>query len=375
MALLAAYSFDEASGDVLDYSGNSRNWTLNTGAQRTASGHTASGLTKIGAGLATVANPAFGQTTARTFMFWLQGAGNGVWVARWYIVGDDTGSWGLYILGGNVNLRVRKGGSNTNITVAFPADGLWHHYAGTYDGTNSRLYLDGTLVATSGTVTAPLDTADRIDLLETSLTTQTMDDLRIYDQALDQATIATLMATPVTASATDVTGTATGAGGGSGAAAGVREVVGSASGGGVGTGSATGSVEVPGTASGQGGGVGSASGVREVTAAASGAGGGVGSAVGTVESIEVIATAVGLGGGVGAAAGVRELVGVGAGVGGGVGAAAGVREVVGVAVGAGGGVGAAVVATDVDTPPERVFVVAAESRVFTVPAESRTWEA
>jgi hypothetical protein len=175
--------------------------------------------------------------------------------------------------------------------------------------------------------------------------------------------------------AVEVTGTATGTGGGSGGAAGVREVVGSASGGGAGTGSATGSVEVPGTATGQGGGIGSASGVREITGTASGTGGGGGSAVGTVESVEVIATAVGRAGGDGAAVGVRELVGVGVGMGGGVGAAAGVREVAGVALGAGGGVGAVVVATDVDTPPERVFVVAAESRVFTVPAESRTWEA
>lgn len=202
MPLLAAYNFDEASGNVLDVSGNGHDWTLNTGAQRNASGHTLGGLTKLGAGTATLAATPFGQTTARTFMFWMQGAGNAVWWLRWYATTPDTGTWGLYNLSGTVNLRIRKGSTNTNITVAFPGDGLYHHYAGTYDGSVSRLYLDGTLAATSGTVTAPLDTADLIDCMETSLTTQTMDDVRIYDEALTQPQIAALMAIPVVAGPT-----------------------------------------------------------------------------------------------------------------------------------------------------------------------------
>jgi hypothetical protein len=204
MPLLAAYNFDEASGDVLDVTGNGHNWTLNTGAQRTVSGHTLGGLQKTSAGFATIAATAFGQTTARTFMFWMQGTGNAVWWLRWYATTPDTGTWGIYNLSGTLNLRLRKGSTNTNITTTTPADGLWHHYAGTYDGTNSRLYVDATLVATSGAVTAPLDTANSIDCMETSLATQTMDDLRIYDEALTQPQISTLMSTPVVAGATAV---------------------------------------------------------------------------------------------------------------------------------------------------------------------------
>jgi hypothetical protein len=335
MALLAAYNFDETSGDVIDHAGTN-DWTLNTGAQRTTGdgGHTDEGLTKLGAGMATIAASAFGQTSARTFMFWMKGTGNAVWWLRWYITADDTGSWGLYNLSGNVTLRLRKGGSNTNITTPMPGDGLWHHYAGTYDGTNSRLYLDGTLVATSGTVTAPLDTADSIQVLETSLTTQTMDDLRIYDEVLNQATIADLMDTPVTAGATDTAGTATGSGGGVGVATGVREVLG--------------------TAAGAGGGTGSASGIRERIGTAVGSGGGVGAASGA-EEVNTYGTGSGAGGGTGLAAGVLERVGVGVGVGGGTGAATGVRERVGVAVGAGGGVGLAVVATPVSRGGSRLL--------------------
>lgn len=195
---LASWSFDEASGTVLDYSGNGHSWTLNNGAIR-QTGHTNSGMSKNNVGFPVAADPVFGQTTARTFMFWLQGAGNGTWWFRFYAIGDDTGTWGLYNLGGTLNLRMRKSGSNTNTQFAFPSDGEWHHYAGTYDGTNARLYIDGNLVATSATLTAPLDSADRIELLEGSVTSQTIDDIRIFDVALSEAEIETWMATPVTA--------------------------------------------------------------------------------------------------------------------------------------------------------------------------------
>jgi hypothetical protein len=110
-------------------------------------------------------------------------------------------------------------------------------------------------------------------------------------------------------------------------------------------------VDVVGTATGSGGGVGTATGVREVVGVASGGGGGTGSA-----------------------AGVRESVGVATGQGGGIGAVSGVREVVGTAVGSGGGTGLIIVPSNVVTPLERTYVVAAEPRVYVVPAESRTVE-
>jgi hypothetical protein len=200
MSLLVSWSFDEASGAVLDYSGNGRHWTLNNNAIRTAGGHTNNGMTKNDVGFPVAANPVFGETTNRTFMFWLQGAGNGVWWFRFYNTAADTGTWGLYNLGGTLNLRLRKGGSNTNTQFPFPTDGLFHHYAGTYDGTNARLYIDGTLVATSGAVTAPLDSADTIQLLESSVTSQVIDDIRIFDETLSQSQIQTWMNTPVSES-------------------------------------------------------------------------------------------------------------------------------------------------------------------------------
>lgn len=198
MTLLVAYNADEASGPVLDVTGNGHDISLGSNLTRVA-GHTNTGMAKNNVGFPVVASPAIGQTTARTFMFWLRGAGNGTWIFRFYNIADDTGTWGLYLIGSTLNLRLRKGGSNTNTTFAFPGDGLDHHYAGTYDGSNARLYIDGVLVATSSTVAAPLDNADRIEILEGSITSQIMDDLRVYDEALTQPQIATLKDTPVVA--------------------------------------------------------------------------------------------------------------------------------------------------------------------------------
>jgi hypothetical protein len=377
MTLLAAYNFDESSGDFLDVTGGGHNIPIGTNAAR-AEGHTGSALTKINTGLPVLAQPAIGQTAARTIMFWLLGTG-GTWWVRWNADALGSGTWGILNLSGNVAVQARDTSGallSPRPQVPHPSDGQWHHYAATYDGATVRLYLDAVQVSSGSLAGGLYASADRVDVAEWSTAATFMDDLRIYDEALDQATIATLMDTPVTAGPTEVTGAGSGSGGGGGAATGVREVtaVGAAVGGGVGT--AAGTPEpsaTPGTAAGAGGGTGTAVGVREVSAAAGGVGGGVGAAVGASNAVVVAGVGAGFAGGVGVAAGVREVVAIVAGHGGGVGAAVGVREVVGVAVGVGGGVGAAV--TDVPRPPTlHTFAVPSESRVFTVPAETRSWE-
>lgn len=335
MSLLAAYNFDELSGDFLDSSGNGRSWAPNNNAVRVTGGHTGGGLGKNGAGMPVVASPAFGQTSARTFMFWQENQGNSVWWLRWYTSSGDTGTWGLYNLSGTLTLRCRKGGANTNTSVAAPGSG-WHHYAGTYDGTNARLYVDGVLVATSAAVAAPLDTAERIDLAEGTLANFVMDDLRIFDEALDQATVAELMNTPVTSGPGDITG------------AGVLT-------------SASASVLGAGAVR-----------IAGLGAATSPVGEAVGSA-------SVLVSASGL-----ALVAAAETSGSGAAVSAGVGSGtAPVPSVTGagkVLVSATGSLLAppsVVSGSDAAVsvpPPQRTFEVVAATRVFEVPAESRRWE-
>lgn len=361
MTELLACNFDEASGDVVDYSGQGNGWTLNNGGTRTAdgAGHGVDGadgagrsLTKNTTGLVQVASPAYGQTTARTAMFWMKNDGNSVWWFRFYIVGDDTGSFGLYRLSGNLTLRLRKGGSNTNTAVAWTGDGDWHHFAITYDGSNGRLYIDGTLVATSATVTAPLDSADSIEVMESSLD-QWMDELRIFDEALDQPTIASLMDTPPGSGPPSASGTVNLAASGALSVSGVARRSGtvtlSASAGLAGAGSKTtaGAASLAGTAAL------SASGVRRAAGGVLLGAAGVLTAAGakTTRAARTLAAAAGL-----TPAGTSRRSGT-------------------VTLSATAALSAGSAPESPDVPPARTFAVPAESRVFTVPAETRTWEA
>lgn len=204
---VAAYSFDEASGAVLDRTGNGHDWTLNNGAIRTASGHTNGGLAKNAAGLPVIAATPFLGTGAWTFMFWQQGLGDAVWWMRLYNTAADTGS-GLLRLSGTLRLRIRKTG-NTEVSVTPPADGLYHHYAATYDGTVGKLYVDGVLVGTTATATAPTAAVNRIDCMEHTVNPPTgayMDDMRFWTSALDVTEINTWMNTPVTDAPAGITG-------------------------------------------------------------------------------------------------------------------------------------------------------------------------
>ena len=57
--------------------------------------------------------------------------------------------FGLFLSGsGNVHFQTRDGNDTISAAVApYPFDGAWHHLAGVYDGSATRLYLDGVGVA------------------------------------------------------------------------------------------------------------------------------------------------------------------------------------------------------------------------------------
>lgn len=205
---LASYSF-EGSGTVTDDSGNGHNWTLGGSAIRSASGHTLGGLATNGGGtLATLANPAFGQTASRTVMCWMINPANVTqWVVRWNVVSLGSGSWGFLLFGSTIVAQARNASTFVRAAANRPVDGLWHHYAATYDGTNVRMYLDGTLTDTQA-LTSPMRTdADTVDIGEWTDTSTVIDDLRMYDSALSAAQITALAAMPVTLAAATGGGT------------------------------------------------------------------------------------------------------------------------------------------------------------------------
>lgn len=267
--LLAAYSFDEASGNALDYSGNGFDFGLTANGTRTA-GHTNTAATKSGGSGTLIPLPAgllaaVNASASRTLMCWIKGSG-----ATWYVRCNhsdiSSGGWGfLNLTGTTIGPRVRNASGPVQYQGAIPGGGASaYHLAASYDDADDtlRTFVNGVLVD-SRTCASPIRSdADALDIMEWGDGNTWLDDLRFFDGAITiEAEIVTLMNTPVTAAEppTEVTGTASGSGGGAGTATGAPEVA-----------------AVIGTAAGVGGGIGTAVGVREVLGFAEGDGGGFG---------------------------------------------------------------------------------------------------
>jgi hypothetical protein len=86
--------------------------------------------------------------------------------------------------------------------VWYPVDssfnGIWHHLAGTYDGRNLKLYIDGQLVATSDHAGSIASTAYSVEIgrnseLNDRLYSGVIDDVRIYNRVLSQTEIKKLI--------------------------------------------------------------------------------------------------------------------------------------------------------------------------------------
>ncbi len=202
MAILAAYGFNEPSGDTcVDYTGNGHDFSIAGGDFTRPTGHTHTGLARTGGSTPpVVAEPAFGQTSDRTLMMWMKDPENITqWVLRWDIDSLGSGGWGLLLFGSVIVCQARNSGGLVRVECTRPTDGQWHHYAATYKASTNTLtfYLDGSQTDTD-TLTAPLRTdADRIDIAEFTSTSTILDDIRIFDEALDSAGVNFYMNTPV----------------------------------------------------------------------------------------------------------------------------------------------------------------------------------
>jgi len=202
MSVLGAYNFDEASGAVLDRSGNGHSFSLSGNSIRDGAGHTANGVRSTSTG-ADSGPSLYGQTTNRTMMMWLKMSADFTgWCVEMHLSGPDSGAWGLLCLSGSLGFRARNAAGNTAFaSAARKTDNAWHHYAGTWDGTTCRFYIDGVLTSSatlSGGGSGPIATADVFYLFNIAVgTPPIIDDVRILDEVLDAAAITALMGTPV----------------------------------------------------------------------------------------------------------------------------------------------------------------------------------
>lgn len=201
MIPLVSWNFDEASGPVLDNSGHGGDFTLTSPTVRTSSGHTNGGLTQasgsdIQVAPTSVLTPL--KTPNRTIAAWIKETSPITgWVGEFYISSIDSGSWGILFLSGQWHIQARNAGGLVRCSVARPTDSLFHHIAGTYDGFNVRMYLDGALVATQP-LTGPLRTdADVLRVLDNTSSSVVVDDLQYFDVAASLSEVNAIMTNPV----------------------------------------------------------------------------------------------------------------------------------------------------------------------------------
>ena len=197
--LIVWWVFDEGSGTTVeDASGNGNSGTLQGDPPPTwANGVTSGALTFDGSQNYVQSDQAFNQTiSAFTIEAWFAATSvSGENPAIVSTLGDDIGYNYLadIVIYTNSVFNGNSIGLNTRWDMLFAplglVDGNWHHVAGTWDGTNSSLYVDGQLVATQPdaypafTWTTPLRLAYR-DTNGGCNYGGEIGEVRIYDQAL-----------------------------------------------------------------------------------------------------------------------------------------------------------------------------------------------
>ena len=202
--LIAAYSFDEGSGGVVnDASGNGWNGTIVGAAW--AAGRYGTALDFDGAN----AHVALGSLGA----FYNGGFTLQAWVKKHTskkdvaVVGSWTGGPGgpmLWVdhVAGRYHLTLGSTMSGFLDSGRTPREALWQHVAATFDGSTARFYIDGSEVASrslSGSVGS--SSTWRIGAFGAAaggFFDGLIDDVRIYDRALSAAELRVDMTQPVT---------------------------------------------------------------------------------------------------------------------------------------------------------------------------------
>ena len=197
--LLAAYNYDESSGNILDRSGNSRDVTFG-GSMTRVSGHTSTALSQSTAAADSNGPSLTGmQTGSYTIEGWVNRSSNSIdgWLMEYKQSG--SGDRGILMTSGNIQSRCKNvAGTVFTVQTTLPATGTPYHVACTNDGNMLRLFINGSEITTGTVFTGGVRTNSTSAPLFDTLGSETyLDDARYYDGALSAAQITADMGTPV----------------------------------------------------------------------------------------------------------------------------------------------------------------------------------
>lgn len=204
--LVAAYGFDEGAGtQVHDLSGNANMGTLSN-ATWTADGRFGSAVAFAGNGWITVDDSSsLSPTNQLTLMGWMRpAASSGTWATvllkeaagtlSYMLQTDPDDRPSFYVTTLETGLQGVVGGAPVPLNA-------WTHLAGTYDGSQLRLFVNGSEVAAQPLAASILSSAQPLRLGGNSIWGEHLvgdiDEVRIYNRALAGAEIQAAMQAPV----------------------------------------------------------------------------------------------------------------------------------------------------------------------------------
>jgi glucose/arabinose dehydrogenase len=212
--LVAAYNFEEATGNTVnDVSGNGNTGTI-SGATRTPTGKFGRALTFNGTSnyVSIPDSSSLRLTTGLTLEAWVNMTGGQSW--RTVIFKEQTGGMAYSLYARNDanrpigQLSIGNAERNAQGTAAV-AMNAWVHLATTYDGVNQKLYVNGTQVATRAQTGSIVQGTGPLKIGGNGIWSEwfkgTIDEVRVYSRALSATEVQADMNTAISADTTPPT--------------------------------------------------------------------------------------------------------------------------------------------------------------------------
>lgn len=191
--LIAEYTFNNTPNNTNGNAPFSHLFGLSYTADRNGNPNGALSLSDNGA-VATITGLPYG-SNSRTVSFWAKTTTLNTFYNYVFHYGDTANGNGFLFKSTQSIFFAGSGGNNT-ITTSH-TNNTWYHYVCTYDGTTSKIYKEGVLISSTA---ANWITANNSNIFRLGLTEQgsigffsgAIDDLKIYNYALNQADVTSL---------------------------------------------------------------------------------------------------------------------------------------------------------------------------------------